>query len=167
MSNFWGCFFHVFRGKKNVKFFLKNILVSALKSCIKWLIYDNFGLCKYFLKNHGWIWSTCLNWRSGTMTTTKIMKRLMKTILTILMKVHTRFWNMHRSSLVQCFPSIYGVSSSKLKVLCFRKWDSFFKSPNLPKKLSKKRLSWAWSLKFPLISVKNLFKFEVQDSFLE
>jgi hypothetical protein len=34
MSNFLGWFFHVFRGKKN-KFFLKNIVASALKSYIK------------------------------------------------------------------------------------------------------------------------------------
>ena len=34
MSNFWRCFFHVFRGKKKLKFF-KNIVVSALRSCIK------------------------------------------------------------------------------------------------------------------------------------
>ena len=48
----------------------------------------------------------------------------------------------------------------------FRKWDSFFKSPSLPKKLFQK-LSWAWNLKFPTISVNKLFKFQAQGSYLE
>ena len=52
------------------------------------------------------------------------------------------------------------------RCLFFRKWDSFFKSPNLQKEYSKK-LSWAWNLKFPPITVNNLFKFQAQNSFLE
>ena len=34
MSNFYRQFFHVFRGLKNIDFFLKNIVTFALKSCI-------------------------------------------------------------------------------------------------------------------------------------
>ena len=39
MSNFWGEFFYVFGGKKNFENFVKNILATALKSYIKWLLY--------------------------------------------------------------------------------------------------------------------------------
>ena len=35
ISNFWGRFFHVFRGKNNVNFF-KDFVASAPKRCIKW-----------------------------------------------------------------------------------------------------------------------------------
>jgi hypothetical protein len=34
MSNFLGSFFHVFRGKKEFKFFFENTIASALKSYI-------------------------------------------------------------------------------------------------------------------------------------
>ena len=37
MSNFWGQFFHVFRGKKMLNLFKRNIIVSALKSCINYI----------------------------------------------------------------------------------------------------------------------------------
>ena len=50
--------------------------------------------------------------------------------------------------------------------LFLRKWYSFFKSSNLQKKMFQKK-SWAWNLKFPPISVNNLFKFQTQDSILE
>ena len=50
--------------------------------------------------------------------------------------------------------------------LFLRKWYSFFKSSNLQKKMFQKK-SWAWNLKFPPISVNNLFKFQTQGSFLE
>ena len=39
MSNFFGEFFYVLGGKKNFKFFFKNILETALKSYIKWLLF--------------------------------------------------------------------------------------------------------------------------------
>ena len=35
-QHFEGVFFHVFRGKKMIQTFFKNIVASALKSCIKW-----------------------------------------------------------------------------------------------------------------------------------
>ena len=38
MSNFWGEFFYVLGGKKKFKIFFKNILETALKSYIKWLL---------------------------------------------------------------------------------------------------------------------------------
>ena len=41
MSNFWGEFFYVLGGKKFLKFF-NNILATALKSYIKWLLYFFF-----------------------------------------------------------------------------------------------------------------------------
>ena len=39
MSNFWGEFFYVLGGKQNFEKILKNILATALKSYIKWLLY--------------------------------------------------------------------------------------------------------------------------------
>ena len=42
LSNFLGRFFHVLGGKKNFEFFFKNILGTALKSYIKWLLYFFF-----------------------------------------------------------------------------------------------------------------------------
>ena len=42
MSNFWDPFFHFFRVKKNWFFFFLNILSTALKSYIKWLLYFFF-----------------------------------------------------------------------------------------------------------------------------
>ena len=45
MSNFWGCYFHVFRDKKMLNFFL-TILVSALKKLHKWSLIENI----FFLK---------------------------------------------------------------------------------------------------------------------
>ena len=39
MSNFWGEFFYVLGGKKIFKKIFKNILATALKSYIKWLLY--------------------------------------------------------------------------------------------------------------------------------
>ena len=39
MINFWGEFFYVLGGKKNLNFFFKNILPNALKSYIKSLLY--------------------------------------------------------------------------------------------------------------------------------
>ena len=47
-----------------------------------------------------------------------------------------------------------------LKVAFFRKCDSFFKSPNLKKKYSKK-LSWTWNLNFKLRIVWNIFILEI------
>ena len=38
MSNFWGEFFYILGGKKIFKIFLKNILATALKSYMKWLL---------------------------------------------------------------------------------------------------------------------------------
>ena len=38
MSNFWGEFFYVLGVKKNLRFFFKNFLATALKSYIKWLL---------------------------------------------------------------------------------------------------------------------------------
>lgn len=54
----------------------------------------------------------------------------------------------------------------KLKVAVFRKCNSFFRSPNLKKKYSKK-LSRAWNLNFPPITLGVKSKFQAQDSFLE
>ena len=47
--------------------------------------------------------------------------------------------------------------------------ESEIRFSNLPisQKNYSKKLSWAWNLKFPPISVSNLFKFQAQDSFLE
>ena len=47
--------------------------------------------------------------------------------------------------------------------------ESEIRFSNLPisQKNYSKKLSWAWNLKFPPISVNNLFKFKAQDSFLE
>ena len=42
MSNFFGEFFYVLGGKKKFKKFFKNILATALKSYIKWLLYIFF-----------------------------------------------------------------------------------------------------------------------------
>ena len=63
-------------------------------------------------------------------------------------------------------PNVFALHT-KLKVFFFfRKWDSFFKSPNLPKKLFQK-LSWAWNLNKLLTDMGGNFKFQAQDSFLE
>ena len=53
MSNFLGWFFHVFKGKKEIQFSLKNIAVSALKSYIKWnyhFFFDPENIKNYFLR---------------------------------------------------------------------------------------------------------------------
>ena len=50
MSNFWEEFFYVLGGKKNSKFFFKNILATALKSYIKWLLQFFFFFLKKFQK---------------------------------------------------------------------------------------------------------------------
>ena len=47
LSNFWGHFFYVFRGKKNIGFKKIYIVASALKSCIIYLLYIYFF--KFFL----------------------------------------------------------------------------------------------------------------------
>ena len=50
MSNFWGEFFYVVGGKKRFKKFFKNILETALKSYIKWLLYIYIFFLKKFEK---------------------------------------------------------------------------------------------------------------------
>merc|ERR1712051_421618 len=50
MSNFLGEFFYVLGGKKFFKKFFKNILATALKSYIKWLLYIFFSFLKKFEK---------------------------------------------------------------------------------------------------------------------
>ena len=50
--------------------------------------------------------------------------------------------------------------------LLFRKYDSFFKSPNLQKKYSK-FLSLAWNLNLLFTVIGGKYKFQVQDSNLE
>ena len=55
MSNFWGEFFYVLGGKKNFLNFFKNILATALKSYIKWLLY----IKKFIIEN---FWKTWKNW---------------------------------------------------------------------------------------------------------
>ena len=50
--------------------------------------------------------------------------------------------------------------------ILFKKWDSFFKSPNLKKKYSKS-LSWAWNLNKLFTVMGGNFKFQVQNSDLE
>ena len=55
MSNFWGEFFYVLGVKKKFKNFFKNILATALKSYIKWLLWFFFIL---FEKN----WKSWKNW---------------------------------------------------------------------------------------------------------
>ena len=57
MSNFWGPFFHFFGVKKNLKFFLKNIIATALESYIKWLLYIYIF---FFLKKFWKSWKTIL-----------------------------------------------------------------------------------------------------------
>ena len=53
MSNFWGQFFYVLGGKKKLKKKFKNVLATALKSYIKWLLYFFF-----FEK----VWKSWKNW---------------------------------------------------------------------------------------------------------
>ena len=46
LSNFWKWFFQLFAGKKKKSKFFKNILATALKNYIKWLLYIFFFVLK-------------------------------------------------------------------------------------------------------------------------
>ena len=56
MSNFLGWFFHVLGVKKNLNKIFKNILATALKSYIKWLLYIYF----FFFAEK--VWKSWKNW---------------------------------------------------------------------------------------------------------
>ena len=62
---------------------------------------------------------------------------------------------------------LFGISGFAAKGGFFSESPIHFLDLQISKKNYSKKLSWAWNLKFPPITVKNLFKYQAPDSFLE